>query len=104
MLEKGASYVIDLGMVKDIAKLTLNGAEVGGVWTAPYRLDITKAIRKGVNKLEIKVVNTWVNRLLGDAILPAEQRKTKALFGPDVRAGLESSGLLGPVKIDVLKY
>jgi hypothetical protein len=104
MLEKGASYVIDLGMVKDIAKLTLNGTEVGGVWTAPYRLDITKAIRKGVNKLEIKVVNTWVNRLLGDAILPAEQRKTKALFGPDVRAGLESSGLLGPVKIDVLKY
>lgn len=102
-IEKGANYVIDLGLAHDIAKITVNGIEVGGAWTPPYRLDITKALKQGDNKLEIKVVNTWTNRLLRDASLPAGQRITNALFGPDSRGGLESSGLLGPVKIDVFK-
>ncbi|MDP9079883.1 MAG: glycoside hydrolase family 2 [Bacteroidota bacterium] len=100
-LEKGANYVIDLGMAKDIAKITVNGIEVGGVWTPPYQLDITKALKQGENKLEIKIVNTWTNRLMGDKLLPADQRKTSTLFFPDPRPGLESSGLLGPVQIDV---
>jgi hypothetical protein len=77
---------------------------MGGAWTPPYHLDITKALKQGDNQLEIRVVNTWVNRLLGDAPLPADQRKTSALFGPDARAGLEPSGLLGPVKISIFKY
>lgn len=101
---KNATYRLDLGMVKNIAKITVNGIELGGVWTPPYQLDISGAIRPGTNNLEIKVVNNWVNRLLGDVLLPAEKRKTSALFGPDQRSGLESSGLMGPVKIDVLKY
>ncbi|MCR8556723.1 glycoside hydrolase family 2 [Mucilaginibacter sp. BJC16-A38] len=100
-LEKGANYVIDLGMAKDIAKITVNGIEVGGVWTPPYLLDITRALKPGENKLEIKIVNTWTNRLMGDKLLPADQRKTSTLFFPDPGHGLESSGLLGPVKIDV---
>jgi hypothetical protein len=103
-IEKGASYVIDLGLAKDIAKITVNGIEVGGAWTAPYQLDISKALKLGENKLEIKVVNTWVNRLMGDALLPADKRLTSALFGPDPRGGLEPSGLLGPVSIKVFKY
>jgi hypothetical protein len=45
-----------------------------------------------------------VNRLVGDSFLPADQKKAVALFGPDPKAGLESSGLLGPVKIEVIKY
>jgi hypothetical protein len=103
-IEKGARYIIDLGLVKDIAKITVNGTEVGGVWTPPYRLDITKALKAGDNSLQIKVVNTWVNRLLGDSLLPEKQRLTKALFGPDPNGGLEPSGLLRPVKIEMIKY
>lgn len=103
-IEKGTSYVIDLGAVRDIARITVNGIEVGGVWTPPYQLDITKALKPGENKLQIKVVNTWTNRLLGDVGLPKVQRKTNALFGPDARGGLEPSGLLGPVTINMFKY
>ncbi|MDO6431952.1 glycosyl hydrolase [Flavitalea sp. BT771] len=101
---EGLRYVIDLGIARDIAKVSVNGVEMGGAWTPPYEVDITGGLKPGDNKLEIKVVNTWVNRLLGDALLPAEQRKTTTLFGPDAGAGLESSGLLGPVKIDIYKY
>jgi hypothetical protein len=101
--DQGENYVIDLGIAKNIAKINLNGVELGGTWTAPYRVDISKAIKPGVNKLKIRVVNNWVNRLTGDALLPAGKRQTSALFGPDQRAGLESSGLLGPVKIDIFK-
>jgi hypothetical protein len=101
--EDGIKYVIDLGVARDIAKVSVNGVELGGAWTPPYQVDITRALKRGENKLEIKVVNTWVNRLLGDALLPANRRKTAALFGPDPGAGLEPSGLLGPVKIDLYK-
>lgn len=102
-IEKGVGYVLDLGIAKDIAKVTLNGVEVGGAWTPPYRIDITKAVKSGPNKLEIRVVNTWVNRLLGDALLPEDQRKTSVLFHPDPNAGLHPSGLLGPVRVEVVR-
>jgi hypothetical protein len=103
-LTKGANYIIDLGIARAIAKVTVNGIEIGGAWTPPYQVDITKALKAGENKLEIKVVNTWANRLIGDSLLPVDQRKTSALFGPDPKNGLESSGLLGPVKIDEIIY
>ena len=103
-LTKGAHYIIDLGVAKAIAKVSVNGIEMGGTWTPPYQVDITKALKPGENKLEIKVVNTWVNRLIGDSLLPADQRKVSALFSPKPKGGLESSGLLGPVKINEIKY
>lgn len=103
-ITKGANYCIDLGVVKAIAKVFVNGLEVGGAWTPPYRVDITKALKQGKNKLEIKVVNTWMNRLVGDLQLPADQRKTIAQFGPAANSELEPSGLLGPVKIETIKY
>jgi hypothetical protein len=103
-IKKGADYIIDLGDARSIAKVNVNGVEMGGAWTAPYQVDITKALKSGENKLEIKLVNNWVNRLIGDSRLPAEQRKTSVLFGPDSRSALESSGLLGPVKIKVIRY
>jgi hypothetical protein len=101
--DEKATYIIDLGIARDIAKITVNGIAMGGTWTAPYQLDITKALKQGENKLEIKVVNTWTNRLLGDALLPPDQRKTSAFLNPDARAGLESSGLLGPVRVNIYK-
>ncbi|AMR34463.1 glycoside hydrolase family 2 [Mucilaginibacter sp. PAMC 26640] len=101
---KGANYFIDLGLARAIAKVKVNGIDVGGAWTPPYRLDITKALKPGENKIEIKVVNTWANRLVGDQRLPKDQRKTSANYSPDAKASLESSGLLGPVKIDEIIY
>ena len=102
---KDAKYVIDLGVARAIAKVTVNGIEMGGVWTPPYQVDITKAIKPGTNKLEIKVVNTWMNRLVGDSMLPVDQRKTSSVvLGPGPGSGLESSGLLGPVVIKELVY
>jgi len=87
-----------------IAKVRVNGVDMGGAWTPPYRVDITNALKPGENKLEVKVVNTWMNRLIGDDKIPPAQRKATALFGPDPKAGLEPSGLLGPVKVDVMRY
>lgn len=103
-IDKGANYIIDLGMARSIAKVFVNGVEMGGAWTPPYTVDITNALKTGDNKLEIKVVNNWVNRLIGDALMPAGTRPTEALYGPDAKGTLQSSGLLGPVKIDVVNY
>jgi acetoacetate decarboxylase len=94
---------IDLGSLTAIAKVWVNGVPVGGAWTAPYRVDVTKAVKAGQNKLEIKVINTWVNRLIGDSRLPPFQRKTWLsinAFKPTDR--LESSGLIGPVSINIV--
>ncbi len=98
-LQKESRYIIDLGNARAIAKVSVNGKAVGGVWTAPYQVDITAAVKQGVNQLDIKVVNTWVNRLVGDAKLPAAQRKTTVLFGPGADTPLQASGLLGPVVV-----
>ncbi|EDM37703.1 glycoside hydrolase family 2, sugar binding protein [Pedobacter sp. BAL39] len=101
-LKKGQAVFLDLGMARAIAKVTVNGIELGGLWTAPYKVDISKAVKKGKNKIEIKVVNTWVNRLIGESRLPAAERKISAAhanYNPQSR--LSSSGLLGPVYVEV---
>lgn len=67
---------LDLGKVMVMAKVTLNEAYVGGVWTEPYRLNVTDYLKKGENKLEVTVVNNWQNRLIGDQLLPENQRPT----------------------------
>ncbi|OOQ61203.1 glycosyl hydrolase [Mucilaginibacter pedocola] len=103
-LQQGGKYVIDLGLARSIAKVYVNGKEMGGVWTPPYRVDISKAVKAGENKLEVKVVNNWVNRLVGDSKMPVGTRPTQVIYGPDANTGLQQSGLLGPVKIDVIKY
>jgi hypothetical protein len=95
---------LDLGAVVETAKVTLNGKDLGVVWCAPRRVDITEAIKTGENELEIEVVNKWPNRLIGDAKLPADQRRTRTNItkynSPKTgEPALQPSGLLGPVRL-----
>ncbi|MBE9583784.1 hypothetical protein IM792_04930 [Mucilaginibacter sp. JRF] len=101
--QKADHYSIDLGNVAMIAKVTLNGKDMGTVWSAPYRLDVSDAIVNGKNSLQVEVTSTWFNRLVYDAALPEDQRKTWTISGPDKAAPLRNSGLLGPVTISVEK-
>jgi hypothetical protein len=96
--------LLDLGDIREVAEVSLNGKKVGSAWVAPYRLDITKALKPGNNKLEIKVANLWVNRLIGDALPGAAAKYTFTTiptYRPD--APLRPSGLLGPVTLLQLK-
>jgi hypothetical protein len=96
----GQSLYLDLGLVRAMAKVKINGQYVGGVWTAPYVVNISKAAKAGKNIVEVEVVNTWMNRLIGDSRLPEKDRKTWTNIDP-YRPNSEgqSSGLLGPVKV-----
>lgn len=92
--------VMNIGEVHDLAHVYLNGVDCGVAWTAPYEVDVTKAIRKGKNDLRIEVVNTWHNALKGlDAGTPPyagiwtnARYRTKG-------EGLLPAGLFGPVQI-----
>jgi hypothetical protein len=72
----GEKLFLDLGAVKNIARVRLNGCDLGVVWTAPWRVDVTSALKPVANELEITVANLWPNRLIGDATLPKEKRLT----------------------------
>jgi hypothetical protein len=88
---------LDLGTVKETARVKLNGKDLGVVWCAPWRVEITGAVKPGDNALEIEVVNLWPNRLVGDGKLPVEQRRTRTNVGAP--SAPLPSGLLGPVTI-----
>ena len=64
-LKKGQPVYLNLGKVCNLATVRVNGIDCGTVWTAPYRADITSALKKGTNELEIEVTNTWANALKG---------------------------------------
>lgn len=67
-----ATAELDLGEVDDIAEVELNGVKMGVAWYAPFKLDVSKAIKQGKNILVVKVSNCWMNRLLGDGKLPKD--------------------------------
>ena len=97
--------IINLGAFTAMAKVTINGVYAGGLWTSPYTLDISKLIKEGENDLKIEVVNTWINRLIGDQQMPENQRQTWCPVNPYTsESPLQASGLLGPVSILSVKY
>jgi hypothetical protein len=122
--DRDQTVALDLGQVDVVARVKLNGRDCGITWKPPYRIDITDALQPGRNELQVKVANTWVNRMIGDQQLPedSEWRDWETLIEwPDwikegkrsptgrytfcsVRhyakdAELQSSGLLGPVRV-----
>jgi hypothetical protein len=90
---------IDLGRACMMARVKINGQYAGGAWTYPYRVNITGAVVRGENTVEVEVVNTWVNRLIGDALVPEDERVLNYRFDSWMSRELRESGLLGPVKI-----
>jgi len=120
---RGGELYLDLGDVRNLARVRLNGKDLGIVWTAPRRVPLRDAIRPRGNELEIDVVNLWPNRLIGDGLLPDDQRRTRtnvrtydtplpadvslSFSNPQDEARLKSgaspklvsSGLLGPVTL-----
>lgn len=103
-LTQGGEYVIDLGEVKNIAEVIVNGKNVGTAWKKPFKLNITNALKAGDNTIEIRVTNLWVNRLIGDA-QPDVKNKITFTTMPFYR-GQESllpSGLLSDIKILIKK-
>ena len=123
-LDNTRRYCLDLGQVEVMAHVTLNGKDCGIAWKPPYRVDITRALTAGQNKLEVEVVNTWVNRMIGDEQLPIDAKwknwETLVEWPDWFKQGrrsptgrytfttarhykkdspLQPSGLLGPVRI-----
>ena len=95
-----AQLWLDLGDVKNLAEVIVNGRSLGVVWKQPFRVDVKNALKAGDNKIEIKVTNLWVNRLIGDA-QPGVTNKITYTTMPFYQASskLLPSGLLGPVII-----
>ena len=97
------NLILDLGNVRELAEVKVNGKSCGIVWTPPFRVDVTDAVKPGANRLEIKVVNFWPNRVIGDAGLPPEQRLTRTNVRKLTKnTALMESGLLGPVTLQTV--
>jgi hypothetical protein len=97
---------LDLGDLWAAARVLLNSEPIGIVWAPPYRVDLTKAARPGLNTIKIEVANTWANRIVGDTKLPETQRRTRTnvtgTSTPRVAWAdlpLRNSGLFGPVQL-----
>ena len=112
-------FILDLGEVNNLARVRINGKDMGVVWTAPYRLNISDAIHPGNNQVEIVVANLWPNRLIGDEQFPDDGIKdnkwpdwllknqprtsgrytftTAKFYKKD--SPLLKSGLIGPVRL-----
>ncbi len=99
-----SEYFINLGNVGVMATVKLNGKNAGGVWMAPYRLNVSGLLQTGENQLEIEVANLWRNRLIKDKMLPDNEKYTFTVV-EDIAPGEEPlpAGLLSPVSIEILK-
>ncbi|MCM1021766.1 MAG: glycoside hydrolase family 2 [Muribaculum sp.] len=100
-VDTAATYRLNLGKVMVMATVKVNGQDAGGVWTAPYSVNVTPLLKAGDNEIEVAVVNNYKNRIIGDLSLPEDQRSTWTniqIWTPNDE--LQSSGLLGPVTLE----
>ena len=95
----GQPLWLDLGQVHELAEVSVNGKPAGAAWHAPFRIDIGSVTKPGKNKLEIRVANLWVNRLIGDAQPGATKITFTAMPSYLKSAPLRPSGLIGPVTL-----
>lgn len=102
MLGGKRRVLLDLGRVGDVARVKVNGHDLGTLWKPPFCVDVTEFVHPGENALAIGVVNTWVNRLIGDDQFPREKPVANTLVRSQIPAtDLDNcpSGLLGPVTL-----
>jgi hypothetical protein len=98
--QPGQHLTLDLGDVKNLAEVRLNGKNLGILWTVPFRVDVTGVVKPAGNSLEIEVVNFWPNRIIGDQSLSPDKRLTRTNIRKLTKTTpLMDSGLLGPVRI-----
>ena len=101
LVPKGGRLFLNLGAVRELAEVKVNGRSCGILWTPPFRADITGAVKSGQNSLEIDVVNFWPNRIIGDQSLPPERRLTRTNIRKlTAETPLIESGLFGPVTLE----
>ena len=99
-IKAGAHYWLDLGDVKDLAEVAVNGKHLGIFWKTPFKVDATDVLKPGSNLLVIRVTNLWVNRLIGDQQPYAVKKYTFTDFAPyKADSHLLPSGLLGPLTL-----
>ena len=104
-LTAGRKVHLDLGDVRDVAEVFVNGKSAGIFWKFPYRADITALVKPGSNQLKIEVMNLWINRLVGDKLLPPERKFTRTNITSyrnrtsSVPSAIQPAGLLGPVQL-----
>ncbi len=97
---RAGAVLLDIGEVKGMARVRLNGQDLGSVWCAPWRVDMTHALQPGTNLLEIDIANLWPNRLIGDKALEPDAQIAWSTWNPyDADSPLLESGLRGPVRI-----
>lgn len=100
---KGQRLSLNLGDVRDLAVVTVNGKVLPTLWRGPYKADVTEALKPGRNDISIKVVNLWPNRLIGDKQPGAKPVAFAPVNFYQATTPLRSSGLLGPVTIEAEK-
>jgi len=95
---EGRGLLLDLGSLREVAEVTLNGRNLGILWKEPFQADVSGLLRPGRNVLEVKVTNLWNNRLMGDLLEPGQKpyARTNMVLKP---RDLVPAGLFGPVTI-----
>ena len=102
------TLILDLGELRDVAEVFINGKSAGILWKKPYSVDISQLVQPGINELKVEIVNLWINRLTGDMLLDPKDRfcktnqpymKSEVWPGGDEPFRLQTAGLLGPVTL-----
>jgi hypothetical protein len=101
--KKDEKIWLELENIYHLASVKINGIDCGTIWTKPYRVDISQALKQGHNTIEIAVTNTWANRMMGDEDFNQEPDESKRIW-TNARYRLSEkvlvqSGLTGEVKI-----